>query len=353
MADKKSSDPSPHDPTGAAKKAAAQARDDQNRDQAVQLLANLTEMGKDKNSDWNSATPTTRGINIVKRRKSDRQFSLLLPVYAGDKADYFREAFTSAVTLQTLKPNEVVLVQDGPISAELNAEIEKALATTSVVVNRVILPENVGLAHALTVGLTHCRYDIVARMDADDIAMPNRFEVQVPMLVKRNLDLVGAGLLEFSEDTGALGARRIPPCGADEIASVARFRDPFNHPTVVYRQSAVKNVGGYRDLGLMEDYWLFARMIQQGARVDNVEDALVMYRVSDGAYARRGGWAQLRAEIGLQREFRRSGFTTRRQWLRNVCVRGGYRLVPESLRKLAYRAFFTHSADQSRGAERA
>ncbi len=271
----------------------------------------------------------------------DRRFSLLLPVYAGDKADYFTEAFTSAVNLQTLKPDEVILVQDGPISVELDDAMEDAIENSPVTVLRVLLDENLGLANALTVGLTHCTYDIVARMDADDIALPNRFEVQIPRLVDGGLDLLGAGLLEFAESTGDIGARRTPPVGTEAIVQASRFRDPFNHPTVVYRKSAVKNAGGYRDLGLMEDYWLFARMIHKGAVVDNVPDALVMYRVGDGAYARRGGWSQLRAETALQREFLRSGFVSRRQYLRNVAIRGGYRLVPESLRKIAYRRFFT------------
>ncbi|WP_232818939.1 glycosyltransferase [Homoserinimonas sp. OAct 916] len=271
----------------------------------------------------------------------DRRFSLLLPVYAGDKADYFTEAFTSAVNLQTLKPDEVILVQDGPISVELDDAMEDAIENSPVTVLRVLLDENLGLANALTVGLTHCTYDIVARMDADDIALPNRFEVQIPRLVDGGLDLLGAGLLEFAESTGEIGARRTPPVGTEAIVQASRFRDPFNHPTVVYRKSAVKNAGGYRDLGLMEDYWLFARMIHKGAVVDNVPDALVMYRVGDGAYARRGGWSQLRAETALQREFLRSGFVSRRQYLRNVAIRGGYRLVPESLRKIAYRRFFT------------
>ena len=99
----------------------------------------------------------------------------------------------------------------------------------------------------------------------------------------------------------------------------------------------VQAVGGYRDLPLMEDYWLFARMIDAGARVANVAEPLVKYRVGAGAYARRGGWQLLRSEIELQREFRAAGFTTRAQYLRNLAVRGGYRLVPESLRRIAYR----------------
>jgi hypothetical protein len=129
---------------------------------------------------------------------------------------------------------------------------------------------------------------------------------------------------------------------------VIRFRDPFNHPTVVYRRSAVQASGGYTDMALMEDYLLFARMVDAGARPANLAEPLVCYRVGAGAYARRGGGALLRSELAVQRRFRRLGITTRREYLRNVVVRGGYRLVPESLRTIAYRALIAN-----RGAGRA
>jgi hypothetical protein len=105
----------------------------------------------------------------------------------------------------------------------------------------------------------------------------------------------------------------------------------------VYRRKVVRGVGGYTDFALMEDYLLWAKMIMAGARVANVAEPLVKYRVGAGAYARRGGWGQLRAELAIQRRFRKLRFTTRGQYLRNVAVRGGYRLVPERIRRIAYR----------------
>jgi hypothetical protein len=173
-------------------------------------------------------------------------------------------------------------------------------------------------------------------MDADDVSLPERFATQIPLLAQ-GYDLVGSALLEFHDDEDDIVGLRTPPIGEDAIRSWSRFHDPFNHPTVVYRRSMVQAVGGYRDLPLMEDYWLFARMIDAGARVANVAEPLVKYRVGAGAYARRGGWQLLRSEILLQRQFRAAGFTTRSQYVRNVAVRGGYRLVPEAIRRVAYR----------------
>jgi hypothetical protein len=178
-------------------------------------------------------------------------------------------------------------------------------------------------------------------MDADDVSLPTRFEKQVPV-VEAGADIVGSGLLEFGSSVDEIVGRRTLPTDPAEIRRVIRFRDPFNHPTVVYRRSAVQAAGGYTDMALMEDYLLFARMVDAGARPANLAEPLVCYRVGAGAYARRGGRDLLRSELAVQRRFRELGITTRRQYVRNVAVRGGYRLVPESLRKRAYRALIAN-----------
>lgn len=270
-------------------------------------------------------------------------FSLLLPVYGGDRADHFLKSFSSTVDEQTRRPDQVVIVQDGPVPDELSAAIRSAADASEVAVVHHALASNVGLADALTLGLELCDHDIVARMDADDVSLPTRFERQLP-LIEGGLDLVGTGMFEFLDDVGTIVATRTPRTDPAEIAAYSRFADPFSHPTVVYRRSAVARAGGYLPLGLMEDYWLFARMIASGAAVGNLAEPLVMYRVGEGAYARRGGVDQWRSEVALQRAFRRIAFTTRRQFLRNILVRGGYRFVPEPVRRVAYRRFIARSA---------
>jgi glycosyltransferase involved in cell wall biosynthesis len=263
-------------------------------------------------------------------------FSLLLPVYARDDPQQLRRAFESSVQEQTRRPDEVVLVQDGPVPDALAVAIAALVEASPVPVRHLVLPVNVGLAEALTAGLDACAHDVVARMDADDVALPGRFEAQLAV-IEQGYDLVGAGLLEFVDDEQVTVGRRTPPIGEEVIQRYARFHDPFNHPTVVYRRSAVRRAGGYQAGALMEDYWLFARMLQAGARVANLPEPLVKYRVGAGAYARRGGLRQLRAELHLQRQLHHLGFTTLAQYLRNVLVRGGYRLLPESVRRTFYR----------------
>ena len=271
-------------------------------------------------------------------------FSLLLPVYHRDDPDHLRSAFRSSVHEQTLRPDDVVVVRDGPVPATLARALEEVVAGSPVPSRLLELPRNVGLGPALDAGLDACAHDVVARMDADDLSLGHRFAVQVPLVADH--DLVGAGLLEIGTGPDDVVGRRVPPTDPVEIARYARFHDPFNHPTVVYRRSAVVAAGGYQDLPLMEDYWLFARMIAAGARVANVAEPLVLYRVGAGAYARRGGLRLLRSELALQRHLRRSGFTSRAQWARNVAVRGGYRFVPAALRRAAYRRLVATRAER-------
>ncbi|HEV3295119.1 MAG TPA: glycosyltransferase [Streptosporangiaceae bacterium] len=262
-------------------------------------------------------------------------FSLLVSVYDGDRADHIRRAFRSAVDDQTVRPDQVVIVQDGPVRDELAQCLARLAAGSPVPVTLVTLERNRGLGPALDRGLAASWYDVVARMDADDVSMPHRFEVELPLI--RDADIVGAGLLEFVDDTDDIVGQRVPPTDPGRIQRYARLADPFNHPTVVYRRQAVLAAGGYGDLPLMEDYALFARMLGNGARAVNVAEPLVFYRVGSTAFKRRGGARLLRSELRLQREFRRHGFTSAPEYVRNVLVRGGYRLIPWWVRRAVYR----------------
>lgn len=277
-----------------------------------------------------------------------------MPVYRGDDAGHVTRAFHSTVHDQLRQPDEVVVVQDGLITPELASALERLESGSPVPVRRLRLHHNVGLAQALQCGLSACTHEVVARMDADDISLPHRFAVQMPV-IEAGADLVGSAMVEFDHERS--GARegapqerlRVPPLGPGAIGAAARLRSPFNHPTVIYRRSAVLEAGGYRDLPLLEDYWLFSRMIAAGARVANLAEPLVMYRVDAGSYERRGGVRLLRSELGLQRRLHREGFTTTREMTRNLVVRGGYRLVPVQVRRAAYRRVFTTQGEPGGG----
>src|SRR3954451_22623775 len=161
------------------------------------------------------------------------EFSLLMSVWAGDDPEFLEEAFRSVVHEQTRPPDDVVLVQDGPVPDPLAARIAELIASSPSKAQVVALDANAGLGVALDQGMAACAHDIVARMDADDIALPRRFEVQVA-IVEGGVDLVGSALLEFGVDADDIVGRRVPPLDPHEIVRYARFHQPFNHPTVVY-----------------------------------------------------------------------------------------------------------------------
>ena len=267
-------------------------------------------------------------------------FSVLLPVYRGDRADFLRRSLASVTVEQTLRPDEVLIVRDGPVPDELEdvlARARRGELSGTVPVRVLELADNAGLALALEAGLAEAAHDVVARQDADDISVPERFATQLP-LIAAGYDLVGSAIQEFDDEADTDGVIRRQPSDPEEIRRALALRDPFNHPSVVYRAAAVHAAGGYRPLDLMEDYWLFARMIHDGVRATNVPQVLVRYRVGAGAYERRGGLRLLRSELELQVSMRRAGIITAPQYARNLAVRASYRLVPTAARQAAYRA---------------
>jgi glycosyltransferase involved in cell wall biosynthesis len=259
-------------------------------------------------------------------------FTLLLPVYHGDRLDFLREAYRCAVIDQILQPTHVVIVRDGPVSEDVDAFLDTVESEGATVVR---LSENGGLSAALNAGLDVVTTEIVARADADDICLPRRFSTQIPM-IQQGLDVVGSAIEEFETNPDAPGVvrpRRTDPGG---LAKFARFETPLFHPTVTFRKSAVLAVGGYPELPYLEDYLLWSRMIVAGKRLGNSPEVLVRFRSGAGSYARRGGTRLLRSEIELQKQFLHTGFTTRTQFVRNVVLRGAYRLTPQWIRRTVY-----------------
>lgn len=266
------------------------------------------------------------------------EFSLLLPVYAGDRADFLRLAYESSVMGQTLRPSEAVIVQDGPVPEALAAELKRIEAESPIPVRILRLPANVGLTQALNAGLDACSFDVIARMDADDVSLPERF-VKQWALIDSGYDLVGTGMAEFESDYTVPVAERIPPVGTERIRTHARTHNPFNHPTMMYRREALNRVGNYEPFGKMEDYWLGVRLIAGGAKVENIAEPLVRYRVGAGAFARRGGWREAKTEWALQRAMLEIGFVSRGEYLRNVVMKGAYRLMPAGVKRVLFRRF--------------
>lgn len=298
----------------------------------------------------------------TERRDTLPPFSLLMAVYGGNSLREVERSVQSSTIEQVLPPSQVVIVRDGPVSDDVQRYLDTLPSTMSVWftaehpdepvpdVTIVEFDENHGLAHALNVGLAHCTYDIVARCDCDDVSLPNRFSTILPQFVHRSnaahtktesrrpIDVMGSAIREFSGDEDEPGQIRILPAEGDDLERYARMQSPVHHPSVVYRKSAVLDAGGYpEDSGRFEDYMLWERMMLRHAQFLNVPQPLVLYRTNDAAYERRGGKEMFRDELKLQWRFVRDGFTSPWQFVRNVCLRAVYRIIPTSLRQRAYR----------------
>ena len=203
------------------------------------------------------------------------KISVLVSVHYGESVRYLSESLQS-VGDQTLKADEVVLVEDGPIGFDLLEVIESYRAELNILT--VKLPQNMGLAYALNKGLKQCTYELVARMDSDDVALPFRFEKQVKAFHDDPcLDIIGSFVKEF-DSQGQVGSLRTMPEHHDQIVKNL-WTCPLIHPTVMFRREKIKLVGGYNvDLRRRQDYELWFRCAAYGLRFSNIAEPLLLYR---------------------------------------------------------------------------
>jgi glycosyltransferase involved in cell wall biosynthesis len=262
------------------------------------------------------------------------KLSVLMSVYCKESPEFLRQSLES-LAAQTIEADEVVIVKDGPVGAELDGTIHSYRGKLPIVT--VQLENNAGLGPALNAGLSRCRGDLVARMDSDDICLRDRFEKQLAFLEQNpDVDVVGGAIAEFHTDCTRVESIRRMPSSAELLGRIARSRNPLNHMTVMFRKASVLAAGNYQSCPGFEDYDLWARMLMRGRRLYNLEDVLVHVRCGNGMLQRRGGLRYLRDEIKLQRRFVKTGFLSRPQFLLNLVRRAPVRVVPLPLRSIFY-----------------
>lgn len=263
------------------------------------------------------------------------QFSVLLSVYYKESSSFFRNSLDSIFS-QTVCPNEVILVEDGPLGTDLN-DVVVEYSSKYPELKVIPLAANQGLGKALNEGLKHCSYDIVARMDTDDIAKADRFEKQLAVFEKYpDIDVVGAWIDEFEDDISKVKSVRKLPEKPDDIKKFAKHRNPINHPVVMFRKNAVLAAGGYQHFHLFEDYYLWVRMLMNGAKFYNIQESLLYFRFSPEMFKRRGGWRYMINEFHFLQMMRQVHFISVFEFLRNVFVRFVVRLIPNSWRTIIY-----------------
>lgn len=223
-----------------------------------------------------------------------------MAVYHNDCSQYFRIALDSIIN-QTIHPTEIILVVDGPVSNEL-ANCITGYKSRCEYLTPIILEKNSGLGNALRIAVEASKYELIARMDSDDISVPDRFEKQLKRFEQDDeLSLLGGDISEFIVDENNIAGRRVLPNNNREIKEYLRKRCPFNHMTVMFKKSEVLKVGNYKDWFWNEDYYLWIRMYEAGCRFENMPDTLVKVRVGADMYKRRGGMKYFKSEAALQK----------------------------------------------------
>ena len=265
-----------------------------------------------------------------------QRYSVLMSVYHKEKQEYLRQAMES-VYRQTVPTDNFVLVCDGPIGSELESVIASMQEKFQEILTVVRLQKNVGLGNALNEGLKYCKNDLIARMDTDDIAREDRCEKQIEVFTSNpEIGIVSGIVEEFLESTDIVTAQRKPPEKHDQILKFAKKRSPFNHPCVMYRKSAVEAVGGYREIFLLEDYYLWVRMLTNGTVGYNIQEPLLWMRAGSNMYKRRGGMRYIKAQLFLFSYMKQAGFISTIEYVESVTIRALSGLAPAWLREFMF-----------------
>ncbi|EMC8780762.1 glycosyltransferase [Providencia rettgeri] len=228
------------------------------------------------------------------------KFSVLLSVYKNEIPSSLDQALNSLLVNQTIIPSEIILVEDGPLTPELNKIIFLWKSNFSSILKTVTLQKNIGLGNALNVGINHCSYDWIFRMDTDDSCLPERFDKQINYINKNpDISLLGSYIEEFNSSMlESLGIKKVPT-SHNEIKQYTKRRNPFNHMTVAFRKDVIESVGGYQHHLYMEDYNLWIRVIAAGHQVGNIDEVLVNVRGGDSMVKRRKGLVYIKSELQL------------------------------------------------------
>jgi len=260
------------------------------------------------------------------------KFSVLMSLYIKEKPQYVEECFQSLLR-QTVKADEWLVVEDGPLTPELYAVLDKYQQEYPGLIKRLPFAENRGLGMALQSGVPECTYDLIARMDTDDICREDRFEKQLAEFEKDpDLDIIGSNIDEFEDTPDTIVAERNVPLTDAEIKKYQKKRDGFNHMTVMYKKKAVLDAGNYQSCPLMEDTYLWVRMMKNGVKCKNIGEPLVYARIGKDMFNRRGGWAYFKKYKAAFKKVYETGYISWFDYASVIIIQFCVALVPQKLR---------------------
>lgn len=266
------------------------------------------------------------------------KYSVLMSVYYKEQPDFLRSSMESIFS-QTEKTDDFILVCDGPLTNELD-EVINEFEHKYDVLHVIRFEKNRGLGPALNDGIEACKNELIARMDSDDIAPDYRCQHQIDAFRKDSeLVILGGTVEEFEGNVKNIVSKKQMPTSDEEIKEYAKLRSPFNHPTVMYKKSAVQRVGGYPPLYLHEDYGLWVRLLSSGVKAANLSETLCFMRVDSGLYGRRGGFSYLKTAVKFRWHLYKIGFSSFFEALYVICALTLICLIPKTLRKIFYVKF--------------
>lgn len=265
-------------------------------------------------------------------------YSVLMSVYYKENPVYFSEALDSMIN-QTFPPDEIVLVEDGPLSKELYDCIARYRGNYPDLFIIVQNDYNLGLGLSLAKGLKKCNNDYIARMDTDDISNLERCKLQVRYLETHpQVSVVGGQILEFDEITGKTFGKRILPLYDKDLKKYMVRRCPFNHMSVMFKKNDVLSVGNYRNYLYNEDYDLWIRLASSGIQFANIDEILVKVRAGNEFIKRRGGFTYFKSELLIQKDLYKNGIINLTEFLENILIRILVQIIlPNGLRKIVYK----------------
>lgn len=274
-------------------------------------------------------------VAAVKKAAESEKYSVLMSLYKKENPEYFRLALDSMLK-QTIEPDEIILVEDGPLTDELYEVVNKYKEYLHIVVNET----NLGLGLALNNGLKECRNELVARMDTDDCSKPDRCEKQILRFAEKPyLAIVGSHIDEFIGNISNVISRRTVPTSSEDIYNFAKRRSAFNHPTVMYSKTAVLANGGYADLKRNQDVELFGRMQFEGYKAENIDESLLWFRSSDELAKRRKSWQNTWSYITTIRKFWKMGYSDFADYAIVAIAQTGMYLMPVNVQQFVYKKF--------------
>lgn len=264
------------------------------------------------------------------------KFSVLMSIYKGNKVSEIKESIDSLLN-QTLMPNQIVIMIDGPVSQDIHKLLDNYANEYTNLIELHYRDKNIGLGLTLNEGLNYCNYEYVARMDADDISVKNRFEKQIQILKKHpEYDALGGNIVEFDDVSLKELSLRMVPTGNEEILKFLKRRNPMNHVTVILKKKSVIESGNYLECPYFEDYYLWARMLNKNKKLVNMNEILVKVRAGINMSNRRGNFNYIKCIINFENKLRELGFINYVEYCFNISVRSIVACIPNKLRYYLY-----------------